>query len=140
MAPIIDEYRAAECVLPVGYAKQVQPPTLEWDETLHLRDGTVVQIYGLEGPGTRIVAKYPKSQAEITVNGMVDYVYPTDIRIDRQREILYVKTDGYVGGMTKRTSLLAFDLNKRARIIRKEVDSSVLPPECLKPKPENSGH
>jgi hypothetical protein len=140
-AAIIEEYRAATCILPLGYAKQTYPPTLEWDQTLTLRDGTAVQIHGLEAPGARIAAKYQSSGAdEVGVTQMVDYVYPTDIRIDNKREILYVKTDGYVGGITKRTCLFAFDLNKRKTIIREEVDNSVLPPECLKRKPEKGNH
>jgi hypothetical protein len=135
---IVDEYRAAVCILPIGYAKKTQPPILEWDQTLALRDGTAVQVHGLQAPGARIAVKYPKSGAEIGVTEMVDYVYPTDIKIDNNREILYVKTDGYVAGMIKRTRLFAFDLNKRVTIAREEVDNSVLPPECQKPKPENS--
>ena len=132
-APIIDEYRAAECILPVGYAKQVQPPTFEWDQTMTLRDGTAVQIHGLEAPGARITATYGKS-GDVGVTEMVDYVYPTDIRIDKNHEILYVKTDGYVLGRTKRICLFAFDLYKKATIVREEVDNSVLPQECVRPK------
>jgi len=139
-APIIEEYRSAACILPIGYAKQTYPPTLEWDQTLTLRDGIAVQIHGLEAPGARIAVKYQSSGAEVGVTEMVDYIYPTDIRIDNKREILYVKTDGYVGGITKRTCLFAFDLNKRARILREEVDNSALPPECVKTKSENNKH
>lgn len=133
-ASIIDQYGVAVCILPLGYAKQIQPPTVEWDQTLALRDGTSVQVHGIQAPCARIVVKYRKSGDEIGVTEMVDYVYPTDIRIDNNREILYVKTDGYVAGMTKRTCLFAFDLNKKVRIAREEVDNSVLPPECPKPK------
>jgi hypothetical protein len=50
-----------------------------------------------------------------------DYIYPMDIRVDNENDILYVAASGLLGGLRQQTWLFVFDLHERKPIARLKV-------------------
>jgi hypothetical protein len=68
---------------------------------------------------------------EVVAANAGDYIYPADVRFDRQKERLFVKASGVpaaFGG--PQTWLFDFDLAHRQQMDRVRVDPTVLPGEC----------
>ena len=57
-------------------------------------------------------------------------MYPSDVRLDDQNNVLYVKASGLAGGINHETWLFAYDLNGQQLITRKRVGDNALPAEC----------
>jgi hypothetical protein len=127
---LLDGYRAATCVTPLAEPKRIQPPTREWDAVLSLRDGSKVAVFGYQAVGGHISVKYGRPEVEAVVANSGDYVYPSDVRVDNSRDIMYVKTSGLGGGLRQETWLFEYDLAKHSRLRVARVDPTVLPPEC----------
>jgi hypothetical protein len=126
---LIQAYGAASCVSPV-IAVGVQPPSRQWDRPIDLRDGRRVVVLGLRAPGGAISLRYPgTAQPTVAANGG-DYVYPSDVRWDRDRDRLYVKAQGVSGAGGERTVLFEYDLAAQREVRRDTVDSRGLPSEC----------
>jgi len=130
---IIDAYRDAECVAPLG-AGRIRPPTREWQSTVSRHDGSSVTVVGYQAPGGKISIQYPQSEALIVAANAGDYVYPRDVRLSRAHDLLYVKVAGLSGGLLEETLLYEYDLGGRRtfRVVR--VDPAALPPECALPR------
>jgi hypothetical protein len=90
------------------------------------REGTGVRISG----SYRIQVSYPPDGKDDFATDARDYVYPTDIRFDRENEHLYIKTSGIAATGGHETWLFEYDLNKQQQTARALVDPSVLPAEC----------
>ena len=63
-----------------------------------------------------------------------DYIYPSDVRINAQEDMLYVRADGRPAvGYSTQTWLFEYDL--RGRLIRRrlQVEKGVLPSLCAEP-------
>ncbi len=128
--PIISAYENAECI-PVEFGPGITPPTRAWDYLLVTRSGTTVHISGAQMPGGRIGLTYQSDGMEIVAANAGDYIYPADVRFDRQKERLFVKASGVpaaFGG--PQTWLFDFDLTHRKQMDRVRVDPTVLPGEC----------
>jgi hypothetical protein len=127
---LVESYRAADCI-PVTFAPSVQPPTRAWDYKLGSSAGTDIQISGAETVGGRIALKYVADGTELVAANGGDFIYPTDVRIDRAKERLSIKAAGTpaaFGG--HQTWLFEYDLKQRQQTARARVDPDVLPPEC----------
>jgi len=128
-APIIRRYGAAVCI-PFSANPKVTPHTREWSNTLTLRNGTEVLVRGAQIPGGRVVASYPAEHRDVVAADPGDYVYPSDVRLDAQNDLLYVKASGLAGGLTEQTWLFEYDLRGQHIIERRQVKNGVLPMEC----------
>jgi hypothetical protein len=122
-------YGAAACVSPV-VAVGVQPPSRQWDRPIELRDGRRVVVLGLHAPGGAIALRYPGAAQPTVAADAGDYVYPSDVRWDRERDRLYVKAQGITAAGGERTVVFEYDLASRREVRREAVDSSRLPAEC----------
>ena len=60
----------------------------------------------------------------------MDYLYPTDVRLDAQKELLYVKAHGTTALGSVQTWLFEFDLSRQRITERRQVKNGVLPAEC----------
>lgn len=128
--PIIDGYENAVCI-PVEFGPGITPPTRAWDYQLVTPRGMTVHISGAQMPGGRIDLRYQSDYAEVVAANAGDYIYPADVRFDRQKERLFVKASGVpaaFGG--PQTWLFEFDLAHRQQVDRVRVDPTVLPAEC----------
>src|ERR1039458_1385734 len=96
-APIIDQYKAAACI-PFSPNPKVSPPhTREWETPLTLSDGLKVTVSGAQIPGGRIHVRYLTTGRESVAADAGDYVYPSDVRLNAQVDLLYVKASGLAG-------------------------------------------
>ena len=59
-----------------------------------------------------------------------DYVYPSDVRINRDADLLYVKAHGLAGGVREETWLFEYDLHENRLLTRVQVQQHTLPREC----------
>jgi hypothetical protein len=88
---------------------------------LSLPDGLQITISGAQMPGGRIEVFYLATGQRFVAADAGDYIYPRDVRIDAQNNLLYVRADGLAGGIRKRTILFAYSLrqhrlDKRCRV------------------------
>jgi hypothetical protein len=130
---IIDRYGSARCVEPT-IVKGVNPPTRGWDATLTTARGAQVIVSGADRVGGLIALHYQPNGPEVIAANPGDYIYPSDVRIDDRRTILYIKARGLAGGIWKQTWLYAYHLDERRQISRVRVEPGVLPAECPTPK------
>ena len=129
-ARIITAYRAAACI-PLAKRRATTPRTREWDTALSLRDGMTVVVHGADAPGSGVITlSYPAENIEVVAANGGDYVYPTDVRVDFQKEILYVKAYGLAGGISEKTLLFGYDLRRKQLMERLRVGNDVLTEEC----------
>jgi hypothetical protein len=108
----------------------VVPRTSEWDSPLSLPDGLKVVIRGVAIPGGRITLFYPQSGDTVIAADAGDYTYPTDVRIDSQNGLLYIRAHGLAGGVSLQTWLFEYDIHKRRLLQRHRVNEADLPKEC----------
>lgn len=127
--PIIDRYKAAECVSPKTPQNNSANPQ-SWDSTIELTDKSQVQVEGATLPGGRINVHYLATGQTAEAANAGDYVYPADVRIDRRRDLLYVRASGLAGGIWHETWLFEFDLRQKMLLQRHRVKDEVLPPVC----------
>jgi hypothetical protein len=128
---VIEQYRSAECVTPFN-DESISPGnvTRAWNTTLKVTDKLGIHITAGEHVGGNVVVRYLPDRQDLTVVPPRDSFYPTDIRIDRDRGFLYVKTDGLAAGIWRETWLYACDLPQRKLLSHVLVDPAVLPSEC----------
>jgi hypothetical protein len=128
--PITNAYENAECI-PVEFGPGITPPTRAWDYRLVTPGGMTVHISGAQMPGGRIDLAYQSDGIAVVAVDAGDYIYPADVRFDRQNDRLLVKASGVpaaFGG--PQTWLFDFDLTHRRQTDRVRVDPAVLPSEC----------
>lgn len=94
-----------------------QHAPVAWKHDLRLKSGTLVTVEAISFMNDAHVT-YSDSKESIVVAPVADYIYPQDLRIDMDREILYVYTNGLAGGVFPASRLYQFDLAAR-RLIRK---------------------
>ena len=128
-APIIEQYRAAACI-PFSANPHITPSTREWETPLTLTDGSKVLVRGADATGGIITVKYLDSGKEAVAANAGDYVYPTDVRINNQKDLMFVKASGQAGGLDHKTWLFEYDLRAQRLLSRLQVQDSALPPEC----------
>jgi hypothetical protein len=128
-APIIEHYRAAACI-PFSVNPKATLHTREWDTDLALKDGSKVIVTGAQMPGGRINVRYPTSGRESVAADAGDYVYPSDVRLNAQKDRLYVKASGLAAGIWQETWLFEYDLHSQKLVDRRKVANEALPAEC----------
>jgi hypothetical protein len=126
---LIDRYRSAECVTPT-LSKGFSTPTRGWDAEITLNSGMAVKVKGFDSVSGIITIHYLPDGPELTAVKPGDYIYPTDVRVDKAKSVLYVRADGTAAGIWRQTWLYEYDLLYRKEISRTLVDPSVLPPNC----------
>ena len=131
-ALIIEKYRTAVCI-PFSPDPKISPHTREWDATLTLTDGTRVVVSGAEIPGGRIDLRYPVTNRTSAAVSAGDYVYPSDVRINRRSDVLYAKATGLAGGIRQQTWLFEYDIRAQRLVARQQVVDAALPAECHEP-------
>jgi hypothetical protein len=123
--PLIDRYKAAECI-PVTLG-----PTRHSNYDLKTGEGTAVHIFGSQLPEEKIHVKYGSTGKETIAALAGDYIYPADVGFDRSSGRLYVKAAGQsipFGGY--QAWLFEYDVNKQKQTGRVRVEPTVLPQEC----------
>jgi len=111
----------------------MSPHTREWDTPITLIDGARVIVKGTQSPGGRIEVRYANSGEGIVAADAEDYVYPSDVRVSSQNNLIYVKACGLAGGINHETWLFEYDLDHQRLVTKQLVSDDVLPAEC----PEN---
>ena len=129
-SPVIDGYLHATCVA-AHRDPRVAPPVRSWDQTLQTRGAGAVRITGAQSVGGEIKIDFSSGAGDQLGVKSGDYVYPSDVRVDPIRDILYLRTYGLPAMSHEAvTWLFEVDLRKRVRTAGLEVDAAVLPPEC----------
>ncbi len=129
-SPIIRKYITAECI-PFSAHPIIQPHTREWDYTMVLSNGIEAQIQGAQSTGGHVAVSYGPEREVVVAANPGDYIYPSDVRMNRRDELLYVKARGPAGGLTIETWLFEYNLKTRTIISRVQVTNNILPDECL---------
>lgn len=125
---LISLYSHAECIAPVYEPPYHHIPT--WNETITLSPGLIVTVEGEGFVHGGVVVVYSHGTAQRVVADPPLYVYPYDVRIDRQSGRLYVVASGLAGGLWRRTVLYEYDLVERTLLHEVDVDRDSLPPRC----------
>lgn len=129
--PIIDRYKVAACISPSTSQAAVGPHTREWDTELTLNNGSRVIVRGAQMPGGRINVRYIATGREMEAANAGDYVYPSDVRLNAQNDLLYVKASGLAAGIWSETWLFEYDLRGQRLVARRHVLNDALPPNCI---------
>src|SRR5205823_13384473 len=111
-------------------------PTPGWDADLTTATGTRFNIRGAHMVGGRIVVRYQPDGPEVVAANAGDYVYPSDVRINDAKTVVVVKAKGLAGGIWRETWLFDYDLDGHRELSKVRVDPSVLPDDCVMPKPK----
>jgi hypothetical protein len=127
--PIITKYGAAACI-PFSAIEHSTPHVRQWDTPLTLRDGALVVVKGFNSPSGRITVSYPATSRVIVAADPNDYIYPSDVRLDAQNELLYVKAQGLAVLDGEQTWLFEFDLRRQRITERTRVRNDIPPMEC----------
>jgi hypothetical protein len=112
----------------------VSPHTREWDTPLTLKDGERVIVRGTQSPGGRIEVQYANSGVRKVAADAGDYVYPSDVRVSNQNDLLYIKASGLAGGINHETWLFEYDLHNQHLVTQERVSDEAIGSEC----PENT--
>jgi len=131
-APIITKYGAAACI-PFAAHPRVSPHTREWDSELTLRNGVKVIVKGFDTVSGRITVSYPATGRDVVAADPNDYIYPSDVRLDTQNDLLYVKAHGLAVLSGEQTWLFEFDLRGQRILERRQIRNGILPMECSEP-------
>ena len=131
-APIITKYGTAACI-PFSAHPSVNPHTREWDSELTLRDGLKLIVKGADFVSGRITVFYPATGRDVVAADPKDYIYPSDVRLDAQKDLLYVKAHGLAVLSGEQTWLFEFDLRGQRITERKQIENGILPMECPEP-------
>lgn len=131
-SPIIDQYRVATCVSWTS-PRVAGRASREWDIDLSLSDGSKVRVSGAQMPGGRISVRFLATGRESEAANAGDYVYPSDVRLNAENDLLYVKASGLAGGVWHETWLFKYDLHSQRLMARQQVVDDALPPECPEP-------
>lgn len=125
---LIERYKAASCI-PVS---QDDSPvhTRVWKTALTLTDRSKVMVVGTQSPGGRIDIDYLDQGRSVVAANAGDYIYPSDVRVNRQRNLLYVKAAGLGGGIWEETWLFEYGIGDQKSLGRQKVAPSALPTEC----------
>ena len=110
--------------------RHVTPRTREWDTPLSLPDGLRVVVRGAQVPGGWIVLFYPQTGSTVVAANAGDYIRPSDVRVDLQKGLLYVKAQGVTWAGAEQTWLFEYDIRQRRLAQRHKVDDRGLPEEC----------
>jgi hypothetical protein len=92
-----------------------------------LRDGSKVTVRGAGIVGGRLAVSCPPSGQQYIAANPYDYIYPMEIRLDAQHDILYVAASGLAGGLWQQTWLFAFDLREHHSLARRKIRYKQLP-------------
>jgi len=130
--PIITKYGAAACI-PFSAIQHAFPHVREWDTALTLRDGAQVIVKGFDTVSGNITVSYPATGRVVVAADPNDYIYPSDVRLDAQDELLYVKAQGLAVLGGEQTWLFEFDLRKQRITERTRARNGILPMECPEP-------
>jgi len=94
-------------------------------------------VKGSQSVGGTISVLYPMSDQELVAVNAGDYVYPADVRVNAQSDLLYVKASGLAGGIWRQTWLFEYDLRGQRLAARQQVANESLPPECAESPPRH---
>jgi len=126
---LLEQYRGPVCI-PFSARPTVSPHTREWDTPLTLKDGERVIVRGTQSPGGRIEVQYANSGVRKVAADAEDYVYPSDVRVSNQNDLLYIKASGLAGGINHETWLFEYDLRNQHLVTQERVSDEVIGSEC----------
>lgn len=81
-------------------------------------------------PGGRITVRNLTTGRESVAANAGDYIYPSDVRFNAQRNLLFVKASGLAAGINHETWLFEYDLLGQRLVEQRRVEDGVLPSEC----------
>jgi len=126
---IVADYSRASCIA-VSTQPKIDPATREWSATVGLKNGRQMVVTGFDAAGGVIALRDVATGRSWTAINPGDYIYPSDIRWDSQRDYLYVRASGLAGGIKRETSLFEYDLDTEQLLRKERVDEKSLPPIC----------
>lgn len=95
-----------------------------------LRNGQKVVVTGAQIPGGRINVFYPAEGRTVVAADPGDYIYPSDVRIDNRKDLLYIKAYGMAGGISEQTWLFQYDIRRQQIIKARQVKNDILTGDC----------
>lgn len=127
---LVAKYRLATCA-PLTINPHISPrSTRSWNADLTLWNGSKVVVQAAAMPGGIVTVTHPSTGERFVAAAAGDYVYPDDIRIDRQTDRLYIIASGLAGGLWSRTVLFEYDLRSQRQTARRGVKDKDLPKAC----------
>jgi hypothetical protein len=131
--PILTKYGSAACIPFSAIQHSFPDHVREWDTPLTLRDGAQVTVKGIDSVSGNVTVFYPATGRVVVAADPNDYIYPSDVRLDAQNELLYVKAEGLAVLDGDQTWLFEFDFRKQRIMQRTRVRNGILPMECPEP-------
>jgi hypothetical protein len=87
-------------------------------------------VTGAQLPGGRITVRNLRTGHESEAANAGDYIYPSDVHFDAQRNLLLVKASGLAAGINQEAWLFEYDLLGEHLLERRRVKDTGLPVEC----------
>ncbi len=134
--PLLAKYKAATC-LPLTISPAMPRKTRSWQAEVTIANGSRIVVEAAAIPGGYVTVRYLDTSEKVIAANAGDYVYPYDIRINRQTDRLYVVASGLAGGIWQRTVLFEYDLRARRQTAKRGVNDKDLPEGCPAPASSN---
>ncbi len=98
-----------------------------------LADGSKVTVSGAQIPGGQIQVYFFAASKSVVAINPGGYIYPADLRINADHNLLYVKASGLAGGIQQQTWIFEYDLRSQRLLTKLQVADKRLPAECVEP-------
>jgi len=122
---LIERYKVATC-LPFS----VKGNARIWDTVVSCSDGSKINVkaMGLAGGKCTVIPETTHQSFVAAAPG--DYIYPYDIRVDIQNDLLYILARGLAGGIWERILLFEYDLRQHRQTERRRIREADVPERC----------
>ncbi len=118
----------AASLIPMTNPSTTDQTKRAWDHTIRLPTDATVRVTGMGWIGGDFSVHYSDEPAPRIVGRPGDYVYPSAIRLDSNKRVLYCLAQGYRPiGNTPVTLLFIFDLQRRESIQSYNIKNGIIP-------------
>jgi len=124
---VISAFQAAT-LIPMTNPSITDQTKRAWDHTIQLPTGGTARVTASGWIGGDFSVQYSDESGPRVAGRPGDYVYPSAIRLDSSKQVLYCLAQGYRPiGNTPVTLLFLFDLQRREIIKSYDIKKGILP-------------
>jgi len=123
---VVRSYLTAD-ILPFKVAPNIYPSVKGWDTTLTLCENKYVRLNATGWISGEFTCQYSDEHSQRVIGHPGDYVYPCDMRFNKNNKRIYAKASGLAAGLYQDTIIYEFDTSSRKTITQIHVDPNILP-------------